>query len=91
MRNCAAYGLLLALVPVSGVFAQTAAPAAGSADRAREMFAKADLDKDGTLSLSEWKALGRKERGFKMMDADHDGKLTPEEIKAAIAAYQKRK
>ena len=40
---------------------------------------------DGALSLEEWKAAGRRDRGFAMIDADHDGKVTPDELRAAAA------
>ncbi|MGI4879324.1 MAG: hypothetical protein ACRYG4_17760 [Janthinobacterium lividum] len=34
------------------------------------------------MSKAEWIAGGRNERGFDMMDVDHDGFLTMDEIKA---------
>lgn len=73
-------------------FAATQGPTAMAQDasaRARDIFAKADTNQDGALSLEEWKAAGRRERGFSMIDADRDGKLTAEELRAAAAKYGK--
>jgi Ca2+-binding EF-hand superfamily protein len=39
-----------------------------------------DTDGDGTISLQEWQAAH--ERIFKAMDANHDGTLTLDEIRA---------
>ena len=58
-------------------------------DPVQAMFDKADANRDGVLTLEEWKAAGRRERGFSMIDADRDGKLTPEELRAAAAKYGK--
>ena len=46
----------------------------------RMMFALMDADGDGTISLDEFKTAH--ERIFKAMDANKDGKLTPEEMLA---------
>ena len=62
--------------------APTATPTKG-----QEMFVKADTNHDGVLSLDEWKAAGRRERGFGMIDTNGDGKVTSAELKAAMAKY----
>jgi hypothetical protein len=46
----------------------------------RMMFALMDADGDGSVSLDEFKAAH--ERIFKAMDANKDGRLTPEEMLA---------
>jgi hypothetical protein len=50
-----------------------------------EKFKAADVDKDGKLSLDEFKtfAKGDVEKKFLAADADKDNFLTPEEFKAA--------
>ncbi len=52
-----------------------------------EFFAKADTDKDGKLSLVEFKASckdpAKAEAKFTAADTDKDGFLTPAELKAA--------
>jgi len=53
-----------------------------------DFFTKADTDKDGKLSLAEYKAVNTKpdaEAKFAAADTDKDGFLTPEELKAAKA------
>lgn len=90
MRLKLAFGALLTTVQFAPALAQSTPSAPVSADKAREMFAEADKDKDGALSLDEWKAMGRRERGFRMIDADKDGKVTPAEIRAAVEAYRAR-
>lgn len=62
---------------------------ADRAAKAREMFVKADTDGDGALSLAEWKAIGRREQGFTMIDADKNGKVTPEELRTAAAKMRR--
>lgn len=54
-------------------------------DPVQAMFDKADANRDGVLTLEEWKAAGRREQGFQMIDADHDSKVTLVEIRAAIS------
>lgn len=51
-----------------------------------ERFEKADANKDGKLSLDEFKTMCTKpnaEEMFKAADADKDGFVTPAELKAA--------
>jgi Ca2+-binding EF-hand superfamily protein len=47
-----------------------------------------DADGDGTISLDEFKAAH--ERIFKAMDANKDGKLTPEEMLAFMRGTSPR-
>lgn len=48
----------------------------------RERFAAMDTDHDRRVSKAEWLAAGRKELGFAMMDANNDGYVTMNEMKA---------
>ena len=70
--------------------------------RYRERLMRADADHDGRVSLAEWTAAhpprdggegygggrgwGDPARQFQMLDADHDGFVTPAEIDAVSAA-----
>lgn len=64
-----------------------------------EAFAKADTDKDGSVSESEFTtAMGRKggknaeavKKRFSAMDKDSNGKLSPEEFAAATERKRKK-
>lgn len=59
------------------------AAVAHRAARGKELFKKADKNKDGKLSKEE--ARGPLKEHFEKIDADGDGQLTPDEIKAAMA------
>ena len=75
--------LTSALSLAAAVIAQSpTAMAQDASAKAREMFIKADTNQDGALSLEEWKAAGRRDRGFAMIDADKDGKITYAELEA---------
>jgi hypothetical protein len=80
--------LLTAVMLVAGTaaLAQTPTPEqkAKAAEAAAAMKA-ADKNGDGKWDAAEWKAAGRKERGFKFTDTDKDGFVTPAEVKAAAA------
>lgn len=52
------------------------------------LFKQWDANKDGGLSKDEWVAAGRPAERFAAVDADSDGKITPEELSAAIARMQ---
>ena len=82
----------LCLLPIMVVLyaAPTAAQTVPAPDKVENAFAKVDTNHDGVLSLAEWTAAGRRERGFKMIDADGNGKLTPAELKAAMAKFGRR-
>jgi hypothetical protein len=85
----AAFG---ATPPVAG----GAAPPALSSDavpgqRGDAMRAKLmdmDTDHDGRWSKAEWLAGGRNAKGFDRMDANHDGYLTPDELRTGMAAMR---
>lgn len=59
-----------------------------------DFFAKADADKDGKISLAEFKAAcpgkGDAEAKFTAKDADKDGFLTKEEMKAGHPKHGKK-
>jgi hypothetical protein len=44
-----------------------------------------DKNADGVVDKGEWVAAGRPEGRFAMVDADKDGKVTAEELTAAMA------
>jgi hypothetical protein len=57
------------------------APAQPQADP-KTTIARLDANKDGVASLQEWVAVGNHEAGFKLMDTNHDGKVTVVELTA---------
>lgn len=83
MRHTFLVATLAILIP-AGLASAHPSP---SPDKAQDAFGKADANHDGVISLDEWKAAGRRERGFKIIDANGDGKVTPAELKAAMAKY----
>ncbi len=75
---------------IAATLLAVAAPAfAQEAPDPAKMFAAMDTDKSGDVSKEEWIAAGRKEKQFSRIDANADGKVTLDELKAAIAARQK--
>lgn len=62
------------------------------ADRSKAKFSAADTDKNGSLSLPEALAYGRKrhafEKEFKAADTNHDGFVTREEAQAFRASTE---
>jgi hypothetical protein len=71
---------LAAAALAAPALAQTPPPP--QAPPAKGALRVADKNGDGALDKSEWLAAGRRERGFAMLDADNDGKLTRAEIRA---------
>lgn len=85
MRHVIFSALLIGAVAAS---AQTVTPEqqAKAAEAAAKIKA-ADANKDGKWDKAEWKAAGRKDRGFDVADTNKDGFVTTDEMKAAAAKY----
>jgi Ca2+-binding EF-hand superfamily protein len=49
-----------------------------------------DKDGDGAVSKDEWIAAGRPAERFDVVDANKDGKVTAEELAAAMAAMRRQ-
>lgn len=73
-----------ALLATTAATAQTPPAPADMAD-ARTRLLAADTNADGKWDKPEWLAAGRREMGFRMIDADKDGFVTQDELKAGMA------
>lgn len=49
-----------------------------------DIFKRWDTNGDGVVDKAEWTAAGRPEERFAMVDANNDGKITLDELKAAL-------
>jgi len=84
--------LLLGAVAASLIFSGAAAPAFAAKDKHRHghrhgaMIERLDTDKDGKVSLAEFKA--NASVAFKAFDADGNGQVTKDEIKARREAFK---
>jgi opacity protein-like surface antigen len=45
-------------------------------------FDAMDADHDGTITLDEWKAAGRREERFNDIDVNHTGRISREDLRA---------
>lgn len=54
--------------------------------RIARFFQSVDTNHDGGITLAEWKAAGRGEKGFHRFDADRDNRMTLSELAAAVSA-----
>lgn len=93
--------------PMSGAAASSDAPSSGDAAGARagrgegrggggaggggNRLQEADTNKDGILSKDEWTAAGLPDPIFGMFDADSDGKVTQDEMKAGREKIRQRR
>ena len=74
-----------ALLAAGGVASAQPAPGQGPPDPAA-IIARMDTNKDGAIQKEE--AQGRLADAFDMIDANHDGKITAEELATAMAAMR---
>jgi hypothetical protein len=65
------------VVGAGAAVAQTPAPA--------DIVKQWDTNKDGAVDKAEWTAAGRPAERFDAVDANKDGKITAEELAAAMA------
>lgn len=79
--------LILAASAAALLAAPLLAPATASAQAPDPATIIKNWDKngDGAVSKDEWVAAGRPAERFDMVDANHDGKITAEELTAAMA------
>lgn len=83
-RKTAAFALASAAILTAGsALAQTPA--------VEDIFKAWDKNADGVVDKAEWVAAGRPEARFARVDTDSDGKITLDELKAAMARMQARR
>lgn len=80
----------LALAALLAVAATTAAAQAPAPPAMAMIFKSWDKDADGAISKAEWTDAGRPADRFDLVDANKDGKVTPAELEAAMAAMRQR-
>ncbi|PZN95694.1 MAG: calcium-binding protein [Alphaproteobacteria bacterium] len=74
----------MALLAATAAAAQTPPTDAAGMAEARAKLVAADTNKDGKWDKDEWLAAGRREMGFRMLDADKDGFVTQPELKTGM-------
>lgn len=78
--------------PAAGpVYQPPVVPQEGATRTPGAALAAMDTNRDSTIDKAEWTAAGRRDRGFTMLDANKDGKLTTAEIKAVMAKLRSRR
>ena len=87
MRRALIASILACLLPLAAQAQQNDRFARG-ADELKQRFVKADTDGDGALSREEAKAMPRVSSHFDDIDADHDGRVTLQEIGRFAAAMR---
>jgi Ca2+-binding EF-hand superfamily protein len=80
--------LLILAAAAAAVLAFAGAAAAQPA--AADLIKQWDTNKDGVVDKAEWVAAGRPAERFDLVDANKDGKVTAEELAAAMAARAKQ-
>lgn len=54
-------------------------------------FEAMDTNRDGFVTLDEWKAAGRREERFNEIDANHTGKITRDDLTAYIMKMREQR
>ncbi len=80
---------ILFAAAAAGVLAAAGGASAQAPDPAT-IIKSWDKNGDGAVSKDEWIAAGRPAERFDAVDANHDGKVTAEELAAAMAAMRQR-
>lgn len=92
-----AFGLGLAMITFAPLAqAQTVTPqAATEIERHRggaaRSFDAMDTNRDGFVTLDEWKAAGRREERFNEIDANHTGKITRDDLRAYVMKMREQR
>ena len=68
----------------------SAGAASAQAPAPADMIKNWDKNGDGAVDRAEWTAAGRPAERFDMVDANKNGKVTAEELAAAMAAMRAR-
>jgi Ca2+-binding EF-hand superfamily protein len=81
----------LIILAAAAAAALAAAPLAAQAQQpsAADIIKAWDKNGDGVVDKAEWVAAGRPAERFDMVDANKDGKITADELAAAMAKMQK--
>lgn len=87
MRRMLIAAALACILPLAAQAQQNDRLARG-ADELKQRFVKADTDGDGALNREEAKAMPRVSSHFDDIDADHDGRVTLQEIGRFAAAMR---
>ncbi len=78
----------LALVTLAALSAGSALAQMPSPEKIHKAW---DKNADGGIDKAEWVAAGRKEERFAKADADGDGKVTLDELKAGMSKMKARR
>ena len=78
------------IIIAAAAFMAAAGVASAQAPAAADIIKNWDKNADGAVSKDEWVAAGRPAERFDAVDANKDGKITAEELEAAMAAMRQR-
>ena len=82
--------LILAAAAAAVLATAGAAAAQQQMPSAADIIKQWDTNKDGVVDKAEWVAAGRPAERFDMVDTNHDGKITADELAAAMAKMRQQ-